>query len=76
MSLAVDPRVQRSGAGRELTQKFVDEAARRGCGAVVLTTDRRGNEGANSFYLKNGFQVLREFVTREGRPMNEYIRYI
>lgn len=70
MSLAVDPKVQRSGAGRLLTNAFIDEAARRGRGAVVLTTDRLDNDGVNAFYITNGFRLLREFVTPEGRAMN------
>ena len=30
------------------------------------------NDIANRFYLKNGFVLEREFVTAEGRRMNEY----
>jgi ribosomal protein S18 acetylase RimI-like enzyme len=76
MSLAVDPQVHRSGAGSALTAAFVSEAGRRGRKAVVLTTDREGNEAVNTFYVRNGFQLLRDFATPEGRAMNEYIRYI
>jgi ribosomal protein S18 acetylase RimI-like enzyme len=76
ISLAVDPRLQGSGAGKLLTGTFVDEARRRGARAVVLTTDRHGNDAVNAFYRAQGFEVTREFVTPEGRAMNEYILYI
>ena len=76
MSLAVDPRTQRSGAGKALVAAFVDGAAARGAKAIVLTTDRTGNDAVNAFYRGQGFTVAREYRTPEGRPMNEYIRYI
>jgi ribosomal protein S18 acetylase RimI-like enzyme len=76
MSLAVDPRMQRSGAGRLLTSAFVERARERGAAAVVLTTDQSGNEAVNAFYRSQGFAVGSQFVTPEGRAMNEYILYI
>ena len=76
MSLAVDPRLHRTGAGKALVVAFVEAAAKRGANAIVLTTDRAGNDAVNAFYLGQGFIVAHEYVTPEGRPMNEYIRYI
>jgi predicted N-acetyltransferase YhbS len=76
MSLAVDPSVQRSGAGALLTRAFVDEARRRGASAVVLTTDKLGNDAVNAFYRAQGFAAAAGYVTPEGRAMNEYILYI
>jgi len=76
MSLAVDPAVQRSGAGRLLTRAFVERARERGAGSVVLTTDKVGNDAANAFYRGLGFSLASEYVTPEGRAMNEYILYI
>ena len=76
MSLAVDPRVQRSGAGKLLTRAFVAGARRRGATTVVLTTDAAGNDAVNAFYLAQGFIVAAGYVTPEGRAMNEYILYI
>ncbi len=76
MSLAVDPTLQRSGAGRLLTRAFIDAARSRGASAVVLTTDRIGNDPVNAFYLAQGFSVASQYVTPEGRAMNEYILYI
>ncbi|HXH37639.1 MAG TPA: GNAT family N-acetyltransferase [Thermoanaerobaculia bacterium] len=76
MSLAVDPRLQGTGAGKALVAAFVDAAARRSSKAIVLTTDRIDNDAVNAFYRGLGFVVARDYVTPEGRPMNEYIRYI
>ena len=39
---------------------------------ISLETDKDNNEVANSFYLKNDFELIRTFETREGRKMNEY----
>jgi ribosomal protein S18 acetylase RimI-like enzyme len=76
MSIAVDPSVQRSGAGKLLTRAFIDGAGRRGATAVVLTTDKAGNDAVNAFYHAQGFSVATDYVTPEGRAMNEYILYI
>jgi len=42
---------------------------------ISLETDAVGNESVNRFYIKNGFVPEREFITREGRKMNEYRYY-
>ena len=39
---------------------------------INLETDADGNDGANMFYRKNGFELVRQFTTVEGRRMNEY----
>jgi ribosomal protein S18 acetylase RimI-like enzyme len=76
MSLAVDPAVQGGGVGKALTAAFVAEAQLGGAPAVVLTTDRFANDAVNAFYRAQGFSVARDYVTHEGRAMNEYILYI
>src|SRR5689334_5909368 len=76
IALAVDPRAQGTGAGKLLTSTFVGEARRRGARAVVLTTDRDGNDAVNAFYRAQGFALAHEKVTPEGRAINEYILYI
>jgi ribosomal protein S18 acetylase RimI-like enzyme len=72
MSIGVAPNAQGGGAGRLLIDAFLKEAGARGSETVVLTTDRRGNDAVNEFYRRAGFQLTREYVTREGREMNEY----
>jgi ribosomal protein S18 acetylase RimI-like enzyme len=76
MSLAVGPNAQRTGTGKLLTRAFVAGARQRGASAVVLTTDRIGNDAVNGFYQAQGFTLASGFVTPEGRAMNEYILYI
>lgn len=71
-SIGVMPELQSTGAGKALVRAFLDEAQKRGCKKVFLTTDADGNEAVNSFYQKLGFAVERQYNTPEGRKMNEY----
>ncbi len=71
-SIGVLPSLQGTGAGTKLVGAFLDEARRRGCGKVFLTTDRDGNDAVNGFYRRAGFRLEREYATPEGRWMNEY----
>jgi len=71
-SIGVLPELQGTGAGKRLVQAFLDEANRRRCKRVFLTTDRDDNEAVNVFYAKLGFSIERQYVTPEGRRMNEY----
>jgi ribosomal protein S18 acetylase RimI-like enzyme len=71
-SIAVDPSASKRGLGGHLLQQFVSAAQARGCRDIVLTTDGRGNDAVNRFYVAAGFQLERSFQTPEGRVMNEY----
>jgi ribosomal protein S18 acetylase RimI-like enzyme len=71
-SIGVDPALQGTGAGSQLVAAFRDAARRRGARRVYLTTDQIGNDAVNAFYRRQGFTVERQFVTPEGRAMNEY----
>jgi ribosomal protein S18 acetylase RimI-like enzyme len=71
-SIGVQPTLQGTGAGKELVNAFLNEAAQRGCARVFLTTDRDNNNAVNGFYQKLGFRIERQFVTPEDRRMNEY----
>lgn len=71
-SIGVRPELQGTGAGKKLVQAFLDEAGKRGCKRVFLTTDRDNNEAVNTFYERLGFEIERQYVTPEGRRMNEY----
>jgi ribosomal protein S18 acetylase RimI-like enzyme len=71
-SIGVLPELQGTGAGKILVNAFLEEARKRGCERVFLTTDRDDNEPVNHFYEKLGFKVEREYTTQEGRNMNEY----
>jgi len=71
-SIGVLPELQGTGAGKKLVRIFLDEARERGCKRVFLTTDRDNNNSVNAFYAKLGFEIKRQYVTPEGRRMNEY----
>lgn len=71
-SIGVLPELQGTGAGKKLVRAFLAEAKRRNCRQVFLTTDRDGNDAVNEFYQRLGFSIKRQFVTPEGRNMNEY----
>jgi ribosomal protein S18 acetylase RimI-like enzyme len=71
-SIAILPDLQGTGIGKKLVIAFLEEAKIRGCEKVFLTSDRDNNETVNSFYLKLGFYIERQYVTPEGRKMNEY----
>jgi colanic acid biosynthesis glycosyl transferase WcaI len=73
MSIAVGPEGKGKGIGRELVERFIGAMAEEGIDRVCLTTDRDNNERANEFYIKTGFTKVREFQTRQGRWMNEYV---
>ena len=71
-SIGISPGGQQQGTGCQLMTEFINEARRRGCRQVFLTTDRDGNDRVNRFYQKNGFTLKRQFLTPQGRRMNEY----
>jgi len=71
-SIGILPSDQQQGMGRHLVAEFLKEARNRGCRQVFLTTDRDDNQRVNNFYQKTGFIVKRQFITSQGRRMNEY----
>jgi ribosomal protein S18 acetylase RimI-like enzyme len=73
MSIAIMPGQQSKGIGQLLVKSFLEESIKRGLKKVDLLTDKLNNDSANSFYLRQGFNLLRSFTTPEGREMNEYI---
>jgi GNAT superfamily N-acetyltransferase len=71
-SIGLLPDQQRLGVGKLLIKVFLREAWTRGCKRVFLTTDRDNNAAVNAFYTGMGFRIERQYVTPEGRHMNEY----
>ncbi|HXE95882.1 MAG TPA: GNAT family N-acetyltransferase [Dongiaceae bacterium] len=71
-SIGVLPELQGTGAGKKLVRAFLNEATKRACKKVFLTTDRDNNDSVNSFYTSLGFSVEHQYVTPEGRRMNQY----
>ena len=73
MSIAVAPEAQGQGIGQLLVRAFLEEAGKRGVECVNLTTDQENNDAVNTFYQKVGFYLSSQFITPEGRKMNEYM---
>lgn len=71
-SIGVLPEYQGKGVGRELVLAFLKDVKQRGCKRVYLSTDQEKNNKINAFYQSLGFNVERQYLTPEGRRMNEY----
>lgn len=74
-SICVDPSIESKGIGSALIDYLKSIVDFDSYAYINLETDAEENEGANRFYQKNGFVLFRQFVTGEGRKMNEY-RYV
>ncbi len=71
-SIGVSLRAKNTGVGSELISALKQAVDFERFAYITLETDALDNEGANHFYVKNGFALHRSFTTREGREMNEY----
>lgn len=71
-SVGVKPDAKSKGVGSQLINELKNRVDFSTYKYIRLETDAVGNELANHFYKKNGFEVQRVFMTREGRMMNEY----
>lgn len=71
-SICVDPRIESKGLGSKLIDYLKGIVDFKTYAYINLETDAEDNEGANHFYVKNGFKLARTFTTAEGRKMNEY----
>lgn len=74
LSIAVDPNVQRTGAGKKLLLALEVEAKKRGSRQMSLTTDYYNNEKAVSFYYSLGYKNWYDFVTYPHRKMYRLIK--
>lgn len=74
-SICVNPKVGNKGIGSRLIahlKRITDFSI---FSYINLETDASENDAVNQFYVKNGFQLVRQYVTAEGRKMNEYRYY-
>ena len=71
-SIGVDPSMKSKGIGSLLIDELKSRTDLEKYAYITLETDAVNNDGANAFYKKNGFLLVREYETREGRKMNEY----
>ncbi len=75
-SICVNPDAESSGLGTELVHEWVRRAREAGASVAYLSTDRDQNQRVNKFYRRLGWVVDETYRTREGRPMNRYVRDI
>jgi len=73
MSIAVNPKFQGYGLGKQLVNAFSDAIKQQNIYEYCLTTDLFNNDSVNNFYKSCGFELARQFTTHEGRKMNEYL---
>lgn len=71
-SICTDPAAEGQGIGTALIDHLKAIVDFDVYAYINLETDAENNEKANRFYLKNGFQKDREYITAEGRRMIEY----
>lgn len=71
-SIGVCPDVKSNGIGSKLIDILKKDTDFKKNKYITLETDVFDNEIANRFYKKNGFYIVREFITHEGRHMYEY----
>lgn len=74
-SICVNPKAGKRGVGSQLIRHLKDITDFATYTYINLETDACNNEAVNLFYIRNGFELSREFVTAEGRRMNEYRYY-
>lgn len=76
LSIAVDPKVQRSGAGKAMLLELEKVIKEKGGERLSLTTDYEDNDKAVSFYLSLGYEPWYDFVTYPNRRMYRLIKHL
>lgn len=71
-SIGVHPDYRNRGYGSILLDELKHRINLSGFDYITLETDADNNEGANTFYKKNGLVLSSIYVTPEGRKMNKY----
>lgn len=74
-SICVNPKVGKHGVGSQLIHHLKDITDFSIYAYINLETDACNNDAVNHFYVRNGFELAREYITAEGRKMNEYRYY-
>lgn len=74
-SICVNPKAGGKGIGSKMIEKLKEMTDFTVYSYINLETDACNNDAVNKFYVKNGFQLARNYTTAEGRKMNEYRYY-
>lgn len=76
LSIAVDPKVQRSGAGKAMLLELEKVIKEKGGKRLSLTTDYEDNDKAVGFYKSLGYEPWYDFVTYPNRRMYRLIKQL
>ena len=71
-SICTDPALEGRGIGTALIHHLISKVDFNTFAYINLETDADGNDRVNRFYQKNGFVLAQQYITPEGRKMNEY----
>lgn len=71
-SIGVDPDCKAAGIGSMMIDELKKRVDFSEYDYIALETDAENNDLVNDFYRKNQFSLSNDFVTPEGRVMNEY----
>ncbi len=75
-SIGILPELEGKGIGSKLINGLKSKVDIGKYQYIKLETDAEDNEVANYFYKKNRFVLDHEYMTHEGRKMNEYRYYL
>ena len=74
LSIGVSPEFKGKGVGKELVEEFEKNLKKRKCNTISLTTDYYNNDYTVSFYKKNGYRELYDFIAYPNRKMHKLIK--
>jgi len=74
ISIGVSQSSKGLGVGKKLIKVFEEEAKRRGCQKITLTTDYYNNSEVVEFYFHSGYNVFYEFMAYPKRKMYKLIK--
>ena len=74
ISIGVSHEFKGLGIGKALIKIFEEEAKRKGCKKISLTTDYHDNEDVVAFYMHSGYNVFYEFTAYPKRRMYKLIK--
>lgn len=76
ISIGVSHTCKGLGVGKALIKIFEEEARKKGCKKIALTTDYYNNEKVITFYRHFGYEVFYDFTTFPNRRMYKLIKDI
>ena len=75
-SIGVSPTCQGKGVGSMLLMETERLVSQNGGTVISLTTDKNENTSTISFYKRNGYEVMYEFVAFPNRPRYRFVKVV